>query len=66
MDAATTYDDTARMDTHTRMELMDRAEELAFEAFGQDADVEHVKAVFDALARRWLSGLPADGVVTVH
>ncbi|WP_368641740.1 hypothetical protein ABRZ08_13045 [Castellaniella ginsengisoli] len=54
------------MDTETRHELMDEAERLAIDAFGENAEVEHIEAVFERLALHWRWGLPADGAVTVH
>lgn len=58
--------DTAVMDDDTRWELMDEAERLALEVFGEHAEMEHIEAVFERLAWNWRRGLPADGAVTVH
>lgn len=66
MDPHHSRGDTAGMDTETRHELMDEAERLAIDAFGENAEVEHIEAVFERLALHWRWGLPADGVVTVH
>jgi hypothetical protein len=54
------------MDTATRYELMDEAEELALQAFGPAAEAEHIEAVFERLELHWRWGLPADGAVTIH
>lgn len=66
MDALPRRGDTAAMDDDTRHELMDEAERLALDAFGEYAEVEHIEAVFERLALHWRWGLPADGAVTVH
>jgi len=58
--------ETAGMDEHTRYRLMDQAEELALQAFGSAAEVEHIEAVFERLLWAWQRGLPADGAATVH
>jgi hypothetical protein len=66
MDGARGADDARGMDDDTRCELMDEAERLALEAFGEHAECEHIEAVFERLALHWRWGLPADGAVTVH
>lgn len=66
MDALPYRCDTAEMDTTTRYELMDEAEDLALQAFGPAAEAEHIEAVFERLELHWRWGLPADGVVTIH
>jgi len=66
MDANHGRGDTAAMDTETRHELMDEAERLALQTFGECAEVEHIEAVFERLAWSWRRGLPADGAATVH
>ncbi|WP_298016730.1 hypothetical protein [uncultured Castellaniella sp.] len=66
MDAHCGRGDTAAMDADTRHELMDEAERLALQAFGDYADASHIEAVFERLAWCWQHGLPADGAVTVH
>lgn len=57
---------TAAMDDHTRHELMDEAERLALQVFGDYAEAEHIEAVFERLMWAWQHGLPAEGAVTVH
>ena len=54
------------MDTNTRHALMDRAEQLALQTFGENAEAEHIEAVFERLVWNWQRGLPVDGAVTVH
>lgn len=54
------------MDTNTRNALMAQAEELALQAFGENAEAEHIEAMFERLLWAWQRGLPADGAVTVH
>lgn len=66
MDAPRAPADTAGMDDDTRYTLMDEAERLALQVFGEHAQVEHIEAVFERLAWGWQRGLPADGAVTVH
>lgn len=66
MDAPQAPAHTAGMDDDTRFALMDEAEELALQAFGPAAEVEHIQGVFERLALHWRWGLPADGAVTVH
>lgn len=66
MDTHHDTDKTASMDTHTRHELMDEAERLALETFGESAEVEHIEAVYERLALHWRWGLPADGATTIH
>ena len=58
------YSENMEMDTDTQHDLMDEAERLALQAFGQDAEAEHIEAVYEALAWNWQHGLP--GVVTIH
>jgi hypothetical protein len=58
--------ETAGMDEDTRHDLMDEAERLALQVFGEHAECEHIEAVFERLAWHWQRGLPADGAVTVH
>jgi hypothetical protein len=66
MDAPDGPGNTAGMDTQTRHSLMDQAERLALEVFGENAEAEHIEAVFERLAWNWCRGLPADGATTVH
>lgn len=66
MDGAHMSAETAGMDDDTRHELMDQAERLALQVFGEYAECEHIEAVFERLTWHWWRGLPADGAVTVH
>ncbi|NYT25364.1 hypothetical protein H0A73_17325 [Alcaligenaceae bacterium] len=66
IDGLTTPAHTAHMDDDTRHNLMDEAERLAIQAFGNTAELEHIEAVFERLALHWSWGLPAAGAVTVH
>lgn len=66
MDASRAPGDAARMNSDTRHELMDEAERLALEAFGDGTEIEHIEAVFERLALHWRWGLPASGATTVH
>lgn len=54
------------MDENTRHYLMDEAERLALQIFGETAECEHIEAVFERLTLHWRWGLPADGATTVH
>lgn len=56
----------ARMDEHTADALMERATDLAYEAFGQATGDDHVEWAFQRLVINWRWGLGAAGVVTVH
>lgn len=66
MDALHGPGDTATMDDDTRHELMDEAERLALEAFGPEAEMEHIEAVFERLMWALQRGLPMGGATTVH
>lgn len=57
---------TARMDKDTREDLMDEAERLALQVFGEAAEREHIEAVFERLALHWRWGLSTASVATVH
>jgi hypothetical protein len=66
METAPCPADTVGMDENTRHSLMDQAERLALEIFGENAEAEHIEAVFERLAWNWCRGLTADGATTVH
>jgi len=66
IDEGDTGPQTAAMDTYTRWELLEQAEELAVSAFGDNASDEHVDAVYERLAFNWRMGLDSAGAVTVH
>ena len=55
-----------RIDEYTRYALMDEAESLAIQAFGDHAEAEHIEAVFERLVWAWERGLGIDGAITVH
>lgn len=57
---------TARMDEDQKIELMDEAERLAIEVFGQHAEREHIEAVYERLLANHQIGLGWAGAVTVH
>ena len=54
------------MDSTTRYALMDEAERLAIQAFGDHAEAEHIEAVFERLVWAWERGFGTDGAITVH
>lgn len=56
----------ARMETEIDYDLMDEAERLAMAAFGPRAELEHIEAMYQALAWMRDAGLPTAGVATVH
>lgn len=56
---------TARMDEFDEW-LMAEAERLAMAAFGPRAELEHIEAMYQALAWMRDAGLPTAGVATVH
>jgi len=66
METAPRPADTAGMDENTRHSLMSEAERLALEVFGENAEMEHIEAMFERLAWNWCRGLAADGAATVH
>jgi len=66
IDRLTTPAHTAHMDDDTRHNLMDEAENLAIQVFGEHAEREHIEGVFERLALHWRWGLPVAGAVTVH
>lgn len=66
MDVHTVANETATMDDDTRIELMDEAERLAVQTFGQGAELEHIETMFELLIWRRGQGLPDTGTTTLH
>lgn len=54
------------MDERIDDALMDEAEQLALEAFGPCAELEHIVAVYQAIVWMRSVWLPTHGVATLH
>lgn len=65
IDRATVRRHTAGMDEFDEW-LMAEAERLAMAAFGPRAELEHIEAMYQALAWMRDAGLPTTGAATVH
>jgi len=57
---------TAGMSGQSDTALMDYANQLAFDLFGDQTEDDHVIAVYYALAALLDAGLPIDGIRYVH
>ena len=58
--------ESIRIDEYTQRTLMDEAERLAIQAFGDYAEAEHIEAVYERLVWCWQRGMGDAGAVTIH